>query len=189
VNTRRASLPLKVLYAVVAAMLLWAIIGSVMAADLVGQVTVIDGDTLEMHGHRIRIWGIDAPESDQLCRGGDSLLYRCGARAANNLDVFIARRTVRCAPQGADRYGRTVASCDVAGIDIAGWLVGKGLALDWPRYSNGRYAVQQRQAGSAGVGIWSGSFVEPWQYRTCIRAGGNPTACSDDASRPRERAP
>ena len=36
-DPRRASLPLKLLYALVAAMLLWAIIGAVIAADLTGQ--------------------------------------------------------------------------------------------------------------------------------------------------------
>jgi hypothetical protein len=50
-----------------------------LADDLVGQASVIDGDTLEIHGTRIRLWGVDAPESGQLCRGEDSLQYRCGA--------------------------------------------------------------------------------------------------------------
>jgi endonuclease YncB( thermonuclease family) len=35
-----------------------------LAADLTGQASVIDGDTLEIHGARIRLWGIDAPETD-----------------------------------------------------------------------------------------------------------------------------
>jgi endonuclease YncB( thermonuclease family) len=43
------------------------------AADLTGQASIIDGDTLEIHGTRIRLWGIDAPGSTQLCRGEDSV--------------------------------------------------------------------------------------------------------------------
>ena len=62
------------------------------ANDLIGQASVVDGDTLEIHGTRIRLWGVDAPESSQLCRGADSNLYRCGAKAANDLDSFIALR-------------------------------------------------------------------------------------------------
>lgn len=42
--------------------------------------------------------GIDVPEHDQLCRGDDSLPHRCGAKAANELDGFIARRPVSCEP-------------------------------------------------------------------------------------------
>jgi endonuclease YncB( thermonuclease family) len=37
-----------------------------LADDLIGQASVIDGDTLEIHGSRIRLWGIDAPESSNL---------------------------------------------------------------------------------------------------------------------------
>lgn len=84
------------------------------ANDLVGQASVVDGDTLEVHGTRIRLWGVDAPESSQLCRGADSNLYRCGAKAANDLDSFIARRPVNCTPVAEDQYGRTVATCSSA---------------------------------------------------------------------------
>jgi endonuclease YncB( thermonuclease family) len=149
--------------------------------DLVGQASVIDGDTLEIHGTRIRLWGIDAPESSQLCRNDDSKPYRCGAQAANELDAFIARRPVNCEPLNLDRYGRTVARCEVVGVDLAAWLVRGGLALDWPQYSKGRYNMDQRAAEKAGTGMWKGSYVEPWLYRACIRANGTPTGCSDDA--------
>ncbi|GIQ76218.1 hypothetical protein BraRD5C2_46620 [Bradyrhizobium sp. RD5-C2] len=76
-----------------------------MAGDLTGQASVTDGDTIDIHGQRIRLWGIDAPESDQLCRGDDSIQYRCGAKAANELDAFLALRLVRCVPLNTDRYG------------------------------------------------------------------------------------
>jgi endonuclease YncB( thermonuclease family) len=56
------------------------------------------------------------------------------------------------------------------------------LALDWPRYSKGLYSTAQREAASAGRGMWAGSYVEPWQYRICVRAGGRPADCSDDAT-------
>ncbi|WP_341850489.1 thermonuclease family protein [Bradyrhizobium huanghuaihaiense] len=83
------------------------------AANIVGQATIIDGDTLEIHGTRIRLWDIDAPESSQLCRGDDSLPHRCGAKAANELDAFIAARPVSFEAVGRDVYGRTVATCSI----------------------------------------------------------------------------
>jgi len=69
---------MKRLFPLIAALL--ATIGPVLADDLTGQASVIDGDTIEIHGTRIRLWGIDAPESTQICRGENSLQYRCGAK-------------------------------------------------------------------------------------------------------------
>ncbi len=51
-------------------------------ADAAGVASVIDGDTLEIHGQQIRFHGIDAPESRQLCRL-DGTPWQCGKDAAN----------------------------------------------------------------------------------------------------------
>jgi len=115
-------------------------------------------------------------------RGENSSQYRCGAQAANDLDAFIARRPVSCSPVSFGPYGRTIAICSAGGTDLGEWLVRKGLALDWPQYSKGRYDGAQRDAEHAGRGIWKGSYVEPWLYRACIRASGRPSDCSDEAN-------
>jgi hypothetical protein len=60
-------------------LMLLLVSGEALADDFVGQASVVDGDTLEIQGRRIRLWGVDAPESSQLCRGEDSSQYRCGA--------------------------------------------------------------------------------------------------------------
>jgi endonuclease YncB( thermonuclease family) len=172
--------------AVLAALIL-APASAAAADNLAGQASIIDGDTLEIHGTRIRLWGIDAPESSQLCRGEDSLQYRCGAKAANDLDAFISRRSLNCIPISLDQYGRTVATCSIGDVDLGEWLVRNGLAIDWPQYSRGRYDAVQREAEHAERGMWAGSYVEPWLYRVCIRRGGKPGDCSDDANaHPRE---
>jgi endonuclease YncB( thermonuclease family) len=84
------------------AVLISASMPDAFADDLTGRASVIDGDTLEIHGARIRLWGIDAPESDQLCRNRSNEHYRCGQKAANDLDTFIARRPVKCVEVGRD---------------------------------------------------------------------------------------
>ena len=152
------------------------------ADNLTGQASIIDGDTLEIHGKRIRLWGIDSPESNQLCRGDDSIQYRCGAKAANDLDSFLNKRPIDCVSVSLDQYRRTVAVCSIDGVDLAEWLVRNGLALDWPTYSKGKYDKAQRDADHAGRGMWAGSYVEPWLFRACIRQGGKPGDCSDDAN-------
>ena len=92
-------------------------------ADVAGVPTVIDGDTIEVHGQRIRLHGIDAPESRQLCRL-DGTPWQCGKDAVNALAEKIARRPVTCEDLGRDRYKRTV-----AGEDLGKWMVANGLAL------------------------------------------------------------
>jgi endonuclease YncB( thermonuclease family) len=64
---------------------------------------------------------------------------------------------------------------------LATTLARNGLALDWPMYSKGKYSGAQRDAEHAGRGIWAGSYVEPWLFRACVRQGGRPGDCSDDA--------
>lgn len=136
---------------------------------IVGRASVVDGDTLEVRGQRIRLWGVDAPEGRQTCeRQGQS--YRCGQNAANALDAWIAGRPVVCIPEGpADRYRRIVARCTVSGSDIGGWIVGQGWAVDYPRYSNGTYERLQHDAQVRRRGLWAGSFQMPWDWRAARR--------------------
>ena len=81
---------------------------------IIGRATIIGGDTIEIRGQRIRLWGIDAPESRQPCkRAGQA--YRCGQDAANHLDALARDKIVSCAPVGrSDRYRRVVAICRVS---------------------------------------------------------------------------
>ena len=135
-----------------------------LPALLIGIASVIDGDTLEIHGKRVRLHGVDAPESRQMCER-DGKPWRCGADAANALDAFIAGRTVSCEPTDVDRYKRIVAKCSVGGIELGAWLVGHGWALDYERYSKGAYARHQAEAESAKAGVWGGRFEKPWEWR------------------------
>ena len=96
-------------------------------ADIPGNAIVADGDTLEIRGTKIRLYGSDAPEGGQLCRrtGKD---YRCGQQAAA-VDDRIARRSVRCEERDVDRYGRTVAGCFVGSVSLNDELVKRGWAV------------------------------------------------------------
>jgi endonuclease YncB( thermonuclease family) len=67
-------------------------------------------------------------------------------------------------------------------VDLGEWPVLNSLAIDRPEYSKGKYDAIQREAEHAGRGIWTGSHVEPWLYRVCVRAGGTSANCSGFAN-------
>ena len=128
-----------------------------------GTVSVVDGDTLDLHGQRIRLWGIDAPESWQLC-SVDGKPWRCGQAAALALSDRIGRGTVRCEERDVDRWKRIVARCRIGSDDLGAWLVGQGLALAFVRYSED-YVAEEAEARAARRGIWRGAFSPPWEWR------------------------
>ena len=132
-------------------------------ADVVGIPNVIDGDTIEVHGQRIRLHGVDAPESRQHCRL-DGKSWQCGKVAANALAEKIARRPVTCEDLGRDRYERMIGRCTVAGEDLGAWMVSQGLALAYRRYLLD-YVDEEADAQAARRGIWAGEFVKPWEWR------------------------
>ena len=133
---------------------------------IVGVASVVDGDTIEIHGQRIRLNGIDAPESSQLCHDASGAKYRCGQAAAFALDEIIkTARPTTCHEVDRDRYGRVVAQCTAGGKDVAELMVVAGHALDWPRYSKGAYADAEGAASAARRGMWAGSFARPWEWR------------------------
>ena len=131
---------------------------------IIGQASVIDGDTIEIHGQRIRLWGIDAPEGRQPCTR-DGKPWRCGTEAANALDRHLDGATVACTVRDIDRYRRVVAKCEVRGRDVGNWLVSEGWALDYSRYSKSAYAAAEATAKDAKRGVWAGAFEPPWEWR------------------------
>lgn len=91
---------------------------------------VIDGDTITSPSHRIRLWGIDAPEMDT----------RAGRDARRYLIELTRGDTLTCEQKGSDGYGRRVATCvDSLGSDIACSLLEAGHAEEWFTYSHGYY--------------------------------------------------
>lgn len=142
-----------------------AILALPVQADVMsGRVSVIDGDTFEMAGKRIRLHGIDAPESGQQCKDVKGNTYRCGQMAAKQMSGYVSGKTVNCEILDKDRYGRFIARCLVNGTDVNELLVKEGWALAYRQYSKD-YVSAEGQAKRNNIGLWQGKFVEPWNWR------------------------
>ncbi|MGQ3674280.1 thermonuclease family protein [Xanthobacter sp. TB0139] len=144
---------------------LWLAIIPAQAEPLAGRASVIDGDTIEVHGTRIRLAGIDAPESRQICTHKTTgARQRCGQQAALWLADWIGPRPVTCTPAGRDKYRRTLARCTVAGQDIGAAMVRAGWAL--PYMAGGKaYKSELRAAQKDKAGLWATRFKRPWEWR------------------------
>ncbi len=132
-------------------------------AEITGKARVIDGDTLEIAGQRIRLHGIDAPESKQTCLAGGKE-WACGREATFALAYETGRHWVSCREKGRDGDGRVAYVCFVGNRDLGARMVGAGWALavggDSPVY-----AGDEKAARAARRGIWRGEFVTPWAWR------------------------
>ena len=138
---------------------------------VMGRASVIDGDTLEIHGQRIRLWGVDAPEARQSCDDANGAAYACGRLSANRLDERVQNKLVSCWLQDTDRYGRMVARCETDDEDVGAWLVRQGLALRYSRYAGTAYLIEEVAARRDKVGIWAGAFTDPEDWRRAHRGG------------------
>ena len=141
---------------------------SVQAESMKDVATVVDGGPTQLHGSRIRLVGIDSPESKQECQRNDGTAWSCGQTAALASSDHIGRAVVACRPSGKDRYERSIATCFLSAEDLHRWMVARGWTVAYRQYSH-VYVEGEDRAHAEGVGIWSGSFVMPADWRASHR--------------------
>ncbi|ETD89066.1 thermonuclease family protein [Rhodobacter capsulatus] len=149
-------------------MVKWVLIGLVLALPaqaeiLAGHARVVDGDTLVIDAQKVRLFGIDAPEHDQLCKDAQGRDWPCGEAARDRLGV-LAAGLVRCAGRGRDRYDRLLAVCSAGGRDLNAALVSEGMAEAYRKYARD-YVPEEAQARAAQRGIWAGPHLAPEAVR------------------------
>ena len=143
-------------------------------------VRVIDGDTLELDGEIIQLYGIDAPELGQLC-DDDGKPWPCGVEAALALRklVTVSGQELHCSPwQGGPPQrtadGALIEVCQVGEEDLAQVMLHNGYGVAMP-HSFPDYPEAEKDAKEGSLGIWHSHFLLPWVWR----------ATEDDARKPK----
>lgn len=124
-----------------------------------GLARLIDGDSLWVGIHEVRLKGIDAPEGSQTClRKGAT--WNCGEAARGALSRMIGWQTVTCDVSERDIYSRLLANCQAGGVDLNAAMVAAGMAVAY-----GGYWKEEREAKAARRGIWNSEFQAPRRWR------------------------
>jgi endonuclease YncB( thermonuclease family) len=143
---------------------------------------VIDGDTLQIAGDVVQLYGIDAPELGQLCES-DGRVWHCGLQAALALAKLVSlnRSLLHCSPWSKAGGGvadpapaNTPRVCEVGNEDVALLMLHSGNSLALPE-AFPDYLDAEREARDAGLGVWHSDFVPPWQWRAGVTSPDRPS--------------
>ena len=102
-----------------------------LETTLTGKCYVVDGDTIRIGKVSLRLAGIDAPE----------LEHPWGKKAKWELVQLCKGQSITAEIEPEQSYDRLVATCFLPdGRDLSAEMVRLGMALDWPKFSGGKYA-------------------------------------------------
>jgi hypothetical protein len=114
------------------------------SADVSGHAHVLDGDTIDVGGVRVRLQGLHCPEAGE----------PGGSAATSAMQGLTRGNNVRCTLTGQRTYDRIVGTCYVGDTDLTAAIIRQGVCARCPRYDpRERYLPAQLQAGS-----WNGSM-------------------------------
>ena len=144
--------------------------------EIIGLAKVIDGDTIKIGAKKIRLFGIDAPEKNQICKKkflsfsfvNFQKNYNCGQISTNNLKKKIGKEKIKCLYKSRDRYKRYLGTCYIKKVDLNKWMVENGYALAYIKYSR-KYELQEKFARENKMGVWQGSFLRPEEWRRIMK--------------------
>ena len=144
------------------------------AQTILGTAKVIDGDTIDIGGQRVRLHGIDAVEAQQSCnRTGET--WNCGQEATALLSSLANGKPVTCTQQDIDSYDRIVATCKVGWSDLGKAMIDAGFAVALPQFSR-TYLENEALAKRRRTGIWGSEFDLPADYRAAHPTDYRPPA-------------
>jgi endonuclease YncB( thermonuclease family) len=147
---------------------------------------VIDDDTIRMGDVSLRLWGIDAPERDQLCSNAAGEAFECSGAASDHLATLVADKLVWCGPPvsedgrqlapadlpvPSETSGRPIVTCRVRSggqeVDIGKAMVHDGYAQLYEDAFGVKSIYQNDLAAALGAraGLHQGELLPPWLWR------------------------
>lgn len=141
--------------------MLFAVPLAAMEPEIRGVPRVIDADTFEIRGQRIRVGGIDAPEMRERCARADGRSWACGQWATDQTRALLRGRELRCIDLGERTHNRMVGRCYLEGRDVALTLIEMGAARSCGRFARAQgrydaYRAAEQVAVAARAGIFGG---------------------------------
>lgn len=132
---------------------MFALEGKVVKVSDGDTITVLDDNKVQ---HKVRFYGIDAPEKSQ----------PYGEKSRENLASYIAGKNVRVDSRATDRYGRTVGVVYVGKTNVNEAQVADGFAWAYTQYGGREFKNFENEAKSKGLGLWADKKPQaPWEYR------------------------
>ena len=123
--------------------------------EIRGRAKVISSDTVEVMGHRYRLFGSIGPTRDQKCLAG-ALPWLCGNAAYNHLRELVDGKLVVCVDKGVGDDKKPTALCKAGGKDLGYVQVRSGWAAADPKAGQ-VYQTAESAARASKVGFWKGA--------------------------------
>lgn len=146
-----------------------------------GSLNVIHANVYYIAGRYVRLYGVDAPDNDQLCSDSNGNSYNCGAVAVSWVRNWIDQNTVDCYLLKIEPNGQDLATCIWGQYDIGAALVGAGWGLAKIKETN-IYKPYEVKAQSESAGLWQGTFYAPEDWRDIKRRRNDFTIQTNSSS-------
>lgn len=130
-----------------------------------GPPTILEGDVVEIGGRKLRLYGIDAPDTGQMCQG-PKREHNCGRIATTGLmDLTAGLTSITCEVLGTGYGGQTIARCrDPQGFDLSRQMIYTGWAFATPAASLEFHQLQEKSQ-QARRGMWKWQVMRPWRWQ------------------------
>ena len=129
-----------------------------------GVAEVLDGHSMSIDGHAVRLHGAEAPGLLQTCQTASGTAWPCGKKAMERLTALAGGKKVDCTVTASAGTG-AAALCAVRGIpDLGLFIVTEGFAVP-NGHDKGNYSRAFEAARATKAGLWTGKFEAPWTWR------------------------